>query len=98
MKQIILQKQYYAFRIGTVCQVWNSIFQPLALVASTWTTILTILPSDYEEYICAKTVLLIWKVPGKYLMQMLFNKDAGCQSLPTNSLKIDLVACFPESL
>ena len=49
MKQIILQKQYYAFRIGTVCQVWNSIFQPLALAASTRATILKILPSDYEE-------------------------------------------------
>ena len=49
MKQIILQKQYFAFRIGTVCHVWNSIFQPLALVESTKTTILTILPSNYEE-------------------------------------------------
>ena len=49
MKQIILQKQYFAFNIGTVCHVWNSILQPLALVTSTSTTILMILPSDYEE-------------------------------------------------
>ena len=49
MKEIIFEKQYFAFRIGTVCHVWNSIFQPLALVASTRTTILTILPRDYEE-------------------------------------------------
>ena len=27
-----------------------------------------------------------------------FNKDASCQSLPTISLKLDSVACFPESL
>ena len=49
MKQIILQKQHFAFRIGTVYHVWNSIFRPLALVAFTRTTILTILPCDYEE-------------------------------------------------
>ena len=48
-KQIILQKQYFAFRISTVCHVWNSILQPLALIASTTTTILTRLPSDYGE-------------------------------------------------
>ena len=49
MKEIILHKQYFAFHIGTVCHVWNSIFQPLALVASTRTTILAILSRDYEE-------------------------------------------------
>ena len=49
MKQIILQKQYFAFRTGTVWHVWNSIFQTLALVASTRTTILMIPPGDYEE-------------------------------------------------
>ena len=49
MKQIILQKQYFAFGTGTVCHVRNSIFQPIALVESTSTTLLTILLSDYEE-------------------------------------------------
>ena len=49
MRQIILQEQYFAFRISTVSHVWNTIFQPLALVASTTTTILTIAASDYEE-------------------------------------------------
>ena len=99
MKHLLLQKQCFAFHIGTVCHVWNLIFQPLALLASTRTTILTILPCDYEEQICAETVNLPRKVPGKYLMRMyVVNKDASCQSLPANSLKLDLVACFPESV
>ena len=49
MKEIILQKQYFAYRIGTVCHVWNLVFQPLALVASTRTTILTKLRNNCEE-------------------------------------------------
>ena len=48
-KQIFLQKQYFAFRKSTVCHVWYSILQPLALVASKTTTILTMLPSNYGE-------------------------------------------------
>ena len=32
-------------------------------------------------------------------MQMcIFHKDASCQGLPTNPLRIDSVAYFPESL
>ena len=43
--------------------------------------------------------LLLGKVSGKYLTQMcILNKDTSCQSLTTNPLKIDSVACFPESL
>ena len=48
-KQIILQKQYFAFRISTLCHLRNSISQPLALVADTTATILTMFHGDYGE-------------------------------------------------
>ena len=47
--------QYFAFRKCTVGHAWNSILQPLTLVAYTTTTLLTMVPSDYGEYIYAKT-------------------------------------------
>ena len=97
-----LTKAIFCIQLSTLCQVWNSISQPLALVADTTATILTMLAKDYGEKICAKIecskvfyILLLRKIPGKWMS--ILNKDASYQCLPANSLKIDSVACLPKS-